>query len=149
MLGWYECMNIFDACNCQASWIGDHMLDVAKIWFSKPPSKPPDPSIDETIQDEINLPVPSSELVEEQVKDINSPFSPLFMSNEDPTTYEINVQLSNRWNARKRTEHPSFFQQFSTKSQHNLMSCLSFPIVLTLSWTLGLHNIFATTKIYL
>ena len=130
MLGWYECMNIFDACNCQASWIGAHMLDVAKIWFSKPPSKPPDPSIDATIQDEINLPVPSSELVEEQVKEINSPSSPSFMSNEDPTTYEINVQLSNRWNTRKRTEHPSFFQQFSTKSQHNfnVMSFFSHSV---------------------
>lgn len=44
MLGWYECMTIFDACNCQGSWIGAHLLDVFKIWFSKPPPEPPDPN---------------------------------------------------------------------------------------------------------
>ena len=69
MLRWYECMNIFNACTCQAIWIGAHLLDVIRIWFSKPPPEPPDPRINEIIKYKDNLRAPSSELVKEQVKD--------------------------------------------------------------------------------
>ena len=69
MLRWYECMNTFHACICQATWIGAYLLDVIKIWFTKPPPEPPDPSINANIKDNNKLHVPSSELVKEQAKD--------------------------------------------------------------------------------
>lgn len=52
------------------------------------------------------------------------------MSNQDAITYEINVKLSNRWNTCKRTEHPSFFQKFSTGSEctFNIMSFFSHSV---------------------
>ena len=95
------------------------------IWFTKPPPELPDHNINENIKENNTLHDPSSEQVKDQVKYTACPSPPLFMPNQRPLTYDINIKLSNRWNARKIIEHPSFFQKVFNRGiiylQHHVL----------------------------
>ena len=125
LMGWYECFNIFQACTCQAAWIGAHLLDVFDIWYRKPPKEPPDKihknmrSNTHQIADTKLNNIPSCDSIMEQVDGKGCPPPPAFISSSKPIVYEVNNKLSNRWNTRKRIEYPSFFQHFSTESECN------------------------------
>ena len=76
LLSWYECMNIFHAYTCQATWIGAHLLDVIDIWFKKLPPEPPDILQYSSSQ---AFDVPSSGPIKEQADDKGCPPPPQFI----------------------------------------------------------------------
>ena len=107
LMRWYERMNMFTACTCQATWIGAHLLGIFDIWFKKTP--PELPGLKQTDSSVESISVPSSEPNMEQVDDKGCPPPPEFISNSRPISYEVNNRLSNRWNICKIIEYPSFF----------------------------------------